>query len=119
MNHWLTTFIMNRDNQTETLMVRSAGEPFPKPLRQAILAYAIAVRRILDLGELPSPDARTVYHYREYVYEMEGMLVSQLVSGVETQPEREAILRVAGLDHLCTLVAQAASTLGDKRFLRK
>ena len=89
---------MNTDT-TSALSV-SEREPFPKALRQAVLSYARAVRRVADLSELPSPDPLTEYHYKEYLDEMETLLVHQLLTALPTREERDAVLSVAGLEYL-------------------
>ena len=93
---------------------RTTGKAlFPKPLRRALLTFARAVRQVADLAEIPGPDPLSEYHCREYLDEMEALLVDQLVTAVPGQSEREAILSVAGMDYLLEKVRFRAVELGE------
>lgn len=105
MNHLATTCIMKQRRQTDPELTVSGKEQFNKPLHRAVLSFACAVRRMVDLTEIPCPDGSTQYHIAEYLAEMEALLVDQLLTALPTPEERDAVLSVAGLDYLSERVA--------------
>ena len=72
----------------------------PKEVRKAIRAFARAVRLVADMTDLPGPDPLTEYHAKEYLEEMETLLLHQLITATMDCHEREDILDAYGLDYL-------------------
>lgn len=67
---------------------------------RAVRDYARAVRRVVDLMDIPSPDPQTEYHAKEYLPEMETLLLHQLLTATLSEETRLEILSAAGLDYL-------------------
>ena len=65
-------------------------------------AYAKAVKLVCELCEMPFADTQTEYHGIEYIDEMETLLLHQLLTSMQTNRERDAVLSDAGLEHLRT-----------------
>ncbi len=107
------TCIMNQDRLIDGELFTSRKEQFNKPLHRAVLSFACAVRRMIDLTEIPSPDEGTEYHIAEFLPEMETLLVEQLVCSLSDHEERKAILHVAGLDYLEMRLDQRARQLEE------
>ncbi len=72
----------------------------PKEVRRAVKALASAVKMVSDLAVLPQPDPLTEYHAKEYLEEMETLLVHQLLTSFPDNGERETLLSDTGLDYL-------------------
>ena len=78
------------------------GRKCPKEVRRAVKAYAKAVKLVSELCEMPFADPQTEYHGIEYIDEMETLLLHQLLTSMQTNRERDAVLSGAGLEHLRT-----------------
>lgn len=76
----------------------------PKEVRRAVRAFARAVKAVADLADLPSPDPLTEYHAKEYLEEMETLLVHQLLTAFASEEAREAVLAEYGLEYLSVKV---------------
>lgn len=76
----------------------------PKEVRKAIRAFARAVRLVADMTDLPGPDPLTEYHAKEYLEEMETLLVHQLLTAFNSDSERVELLSAHELDHLAEKV---------------
>lgn len=72
----------------------------PRDVRMAVRAFARAVKMVADLADLPSPDSLTEYHAKEYLDEMETLLIHQLLTAFPSTQDRETILSEVGLDYL-------------------
>jgi len=72
----------------------------PRDVRRAVRAFARAVKMVADLADLPSPDPQTEYHAKEYLEEMENLLVHQLLTAFASEEGRDAVLAAYGLDYL-------------------
>ena len=72
----------------------------PREVKNAVRAFARAVKLVADLADLPSPDPLTEYHAKEYLEEMETLLVHQLLTAFASSEEREELLANAELDYL-------------------
>lgn len=72
----------------------------PKEVRRAVRAFARAVKAVADLADLPSPDPLTEYHAKEYLEEMETLLVHQLLTALSSAEERRKVLAAFELDYL-------------------
>lgn len=72
----------------------------PKEVRKAVRAFARAVKLVADLADLPCPDPQTEYHAKEYLDEMETLLLQQLATMTTDDSEREEVLAISGLDYL-------------------
>lgn len=72
----------------------------PKEVRKAIRAFARAVRLVADMADLPGPDPLSEYHAKEYLDEMETLLVHQLLTAFSSCEERRMILASNELDYL-------------------
>ena len=72
----------------------------PREVKNAVRAFARAVKLVADLADLPSPHPLTEYHAKEYLEEMETLLVHQLLTAFAPSEEREGLLANAELDYL-------------------
>lgn len=72
----------------------------PREVKNAVRAFARAVKHVADLANLPSPHPLTVYHAKEYLEEMETLLVHQLLTAFASSEEREGLLANEELDYL-------------------
>ena len=72
----------------------------PKEVKRAVRALARAVKLVADLADLPSPDPQTEYHAKEYLDEMEILLMHQLLTAYDGKSEREKLLNDYELDYL-------------------
>lgn len=72
----------------------------PKEVKKAVRALARAVKLVVDLADLPSPDPLTEYHTKEYLEEMEVLLIHQLLTAYDSKSEREKLLSDFELDYL-------------------
>ena len=81
----------------------------PKEVRQAILVFARAVKMVADLN--PSRDPLTEYHFREFLPEMENLLVDQLVTAFSCTDDMEEVLNETGLEYLVAKCDSAAAEL--------
>ena len=72
----------------------------PKEVRKAVRAFARAVKLVADLADLPCPDPQTEYHAKEYLDEMEILLMHQLLTAYDGKSEREKLLNDYELDYL-------------------
>ena len=73
-------------------------------MKNAVRAFARAVKLVADLADLPSPDPLTEYHAKEYLEEMETLLVHQLLTAFNSDSERVELLSAHELDHLAEKV---------------
>ena len=69
-------------------------------LRNAVEALVSAVRKVINLSEKPSPSVEERTHVKEFLPEMERMLVDQLVTSVEDDNVRREILKKYELEYL-------------------
>ena len=74
--------------------------PCPKELRDALVAFAKAVKKCSDMERLRCQDPKVEYHLAEYLSDMEGLLTLELVTALPTMDERLALLYETGLDYL-------------------
>ena len=72
--------------------------PCPKELRDALVAFAKAVKKCSDMERLRSLEPKIEYHLSEYLSDMEGLLTLELVTALPTMDERLALLYETGLD---------------------
>ena len=72
----------------------------PNEVKKAVRALARAVKLVVDLADLPSPDQLTEYHTKEYLEEMEVLLIHQLLTAYDSKSEREKLLSDFELDYL-------------------
>ena len=72
----------------------------PGDVKRAVRAFARAVKLVADMADIPSPDPQTEYHAKEYLEEMESLLLDQLLTAFLSEHGREDILEDAGLGHL-------------------
>ncbi|MBR6932308.1 MAG: hypothetical protein IKH49_03285 [Bacteroidales bacterium] len=76
----------------------------PKEVRRAVRAFARAVKAVADLADLPSPDPLTEYHAKEYLEEMETLLVHQLLTAFGSDSDRVELLSAYELEYLAEMV---------------
>lgn len=69
-------------------------------LRNAVEALASAVRKVVSLCEKPSPSVEEKTHVKEFLPEMERMLVDQLATSIADGEGRQQILKKYELDFL-------------------
>ena len=74
--------------------------PCPKELRDALVAFAKAVKKCSDMERLRSLEPKIEYHLSEFLSDMEGLLTLELVTALPTMDERLALLYETGLDYL-------------------
>ena len=72
----------------------------PREVKKAVRAFARAVKLVADLADLSSPDPLTEYHAKEYLEEMETLLLHQLLTAFYRKCEREKLLYDFELDYL-------------------
>ena len=73
-------------------------------MRRAVRAFARAVKAVADLADLPSPDPLTEYHAKEYLEEMETLLVHQLLTAFGSDSDRVELLSAYELEYLAEMV---------------
>ena len=71
-----------------------------KELRIAVEAMASAVRKVVSLVEKPSPAREEVTHVKEFLPEMEHILVDQLATSIPDTNSRQRILEKYELEFL-------------------
>lgn len=71
-----------------------------RELKNAIEALASAVRKVLNLVNKPSPTREESTHAKEFLPEMERMLLDQLATSIEDKNGRREILDKYCLDYL-------------------
>lgn len=76
----------------------------PREVKKAVRAFARAVKLVEELADFPSPDPLTEYHAKEYLEEMETLLVHQLLTAFNSDSERVELLSAHELDHLAEKV---------------
>ena len=86
----------------------------PKEVKKAIRAFARAVRLTADLADLPCPDPLTEYYAKEYLDEMEDLLLQQLITATMDCREREGILDACGLDYLAIRLGYLAEEFEEE-----
>lgn len=75
-------------------------ERVPKEVRAAIHALAKSVKFTGEIYELPSPHPQSLYHVREYLADMEDLLVQQVLTAFPDVESGEEFLSSCGLDYL-------------------
>lgn len=71
-----------------------------RELKNAVEALASAVRKVLNLVNKPSPTREESTHAKEFLPEMERMLVDQLATSVDDENSRRSLLVKYELDFL-------------------
>ena len=72
----------------------------PKEVRSAVMALAKAVKITGEIYERPSPHPQSLYHAREYLGDMEDLLVQQVLTAFPDVQSGEDFLSSCGLDYL-------------------
>ena len=72
----------------------------PKEVRAAIKALAKAVKITGEIYERPFPHPQSLYHAREYLGDMEDLLVQQVLTAFPDVQSGEEFLSSCGLDYL-------------------
>ena len=72
----------------------------PKEVRAAIRALAKAVKITSEIYERPFPNPQSLYHVREYLDDMEDLLVQQVLTAFPDVQSGEEFLSSCGLDYL-------------------
>ena len=76
----------------------------PREVRSAIRALARAVRITEGIYKLPFQHPQSLYHAREYLGDMEDLLVQQVLTAFPDVDSGEKFLSSCGLDYLsCSL----------------
>ena len=72
----------------------------PKDVTAAVRAFARAVKLVADMDERPPSHPLSEYHAKEYLQEMETLLLHQLLTAFPGNAERDEVLSDFGLDYL-------------------
>lgn len=72
----------------------------PKGVKRAVRAFARTVKMVADMADLQSPYPLTEYHWKEYLDEMEYLLLQQLLTSFPLETHRERLLEEEGLGYL-------------------
>lgn len=82
----------------------------PKEVRAAVRALAKAVKITGEIYEQPLPHPQSLYHAKEYLGDMEGLLVQQVLTAFPDVSLGEEFLSSSGLDYL----SDSLQTLAEK-----
>ena len=85
----------------------------PKEVIAAVKAFARAVKLTGDILGRAAPDPISLYHAREYLVEMEDLLVQQLVTDFPDVQAGLDLLASCGLDYLQGRLTALAEQWGE------
>ncbi len=78
-------------------------------VRRAIRSFANVVKQLNAMVDLKYPDPRVEYHGKEYLDEMEDLLLQQLITATTDRLEREDLLIACEMDYLLVRLEHKAN----------